>query len=519
MSSQAGLKRAGLTDVASKTIEPQRSAWRFPAAAAVTVILVAAADFLTFGYLPGINVALLFILMAVAIVLLCRRRVNLRALAIGSGALLVGVLPLIEAPTPIGILSGVLGLSVLALAASSRLPRSARDLPAALMRFATLAPFRLAGDGLRALGEGAVSGIGSLLSREVLTWIVPAIFALVFLLLFASANPLIEAVVNAVNLDTFLSLLDPWRILFWGIVAWFAWPFLRPRLLRWRKPAEVQGPVLPKAEGLIFGRAAILRSLIVFNALFAVQTAMDAAYLWGGVTLPDGMSYADYAHRGAYPLIVTALLAAGFVLAAMRRNGAAEQSRLIRNLVYLWIGQNVMLVISSILRLDLYVEVYSLTELRIAAGIWMGLVAIGLVLIIARIAFRESNKWLVGMNLGSLGLALYACAFLDFSAIISRFNVEHSFELTGKGQPLDLRYLQDLGAASIPALDYFVASVEGKSDYNYRPARDELAQAFAGRGQDWRSWNLRDRRLDLYLADDPMVASSVAGAKNRTSMP
>ena len=60
------------------------------------------------------------------------------------------------------------------------------------------------------------------------------------------------------------------------------------------------------------------RSLILFNALFALQTGLDLAYLWGGANLPDGMSHAEYAHRGAYPLIATALLAAGFVLIAMR---------------------------------------------------------------------------------------------------------------------------------------------------------------------------------------------------------
>ena len=35
--------------------------------------------------------------------------------------------------------------------------------------------------------------------------------------------------------------------------------------------------------------------------------------------------------------------------------------------------------ISSILRLDLYVGIYSLTYWRVAAFIWMGLVAVGLV--------------------------------------------------------------------------------------------------------------------------------------------
>ena len=65
-----------------------------------------------------------------------------------------------------------------------------------------------------------------------------------------------------------------------------------------------------------------------------VQTVLDAAYLWGGVALPDGMTYASYAHRGAYPLIVTALLAAGFVLAAMRPGSATSNDPLIRRLVY-----------------------------------------------------------------------------------------------------------------------------------------------------------------------------------------
>src|SRR5262245_50194804 len=80
-----------------------------------------------------------------------------------------------------------------------------------------------------------------------------------------------------------------------------------------------------------------------------------------GQRLPADITYASYAHRGAYPLILTALLAAGFVLISMRPGGPAEQSKVIRPLVYLWVAQNVMMVVSSILRLDLYVQTYLLT--------------------------------------------------------------------------------------------------------------------------------------------------------------
>ena len=115
-------------------------------------------------------------------------------------------------------------------------------------------------------------------------------------------------------------------------------------------------------------------------------------YLWGNAELPDDISYASYAHRGAYPLILTALLAAGFVLAAMKPGGPAEQSAIIRPLVYLWVAQNVLLVASSILRLDLYVQIYLLTWWRVAAFIWMLLVAFGLLLIVARIALESLER-------------------------------------------------------------------------------------------------------------------------------
>jgi len=144
-----------------------------------------------------------------------------------------------------------------------------------------------------------------------------------------------------------------------------------------------------------FGVSTILRSLILFNLLFAIQTVLDVTYLWGNAKLPDDISYASYAHRGAYPLILTALLAAGFVLAAMKPGGPAERSAVVRPLVYLWVAQNVLLVASSILRLDLYVQIYLLTWWRIAAFIWMLLVAFGLLLIVTRIALNRSNGWLI----------------------------------------------------------------------------------------------------------------------------
>jgi hypothetical protein len=124
-------------------------------------------------------------------------------------------------------------------------------------------------------------------------------------------------------------------------------------------------------------------------------------------------------------LIVTALLAAGFVLAALRPGSATANDPLIRRLVYAWVAQNIVLVISSILRLDLYVGIYSLTYWRIAAFVWMGLVAAGLALIIARIALAKSSLWLLTANLLRFRRRFMPAPSSTLPAVANR-NVEHS---------------------------------------------------------------------------------------------
>jgi Domain of unknown function (DUF4153) len=173
-------------------------------------------------------------------------------------------------------------------------------------------------------------------------------------------------------------------------------------------------------------------------------------------------------------------------------------------LVFLWIGQNVLLVLSSMLRLDLYVDVYSLTGWRCAAFVWMLLVAAGLLLIVARIALDRPNSWLVWSNAAVLVLTLYGCSLVDFSGLIASFNVNHSREISGTGEPVDVAYLCGLGPAALPAIDALAA----KANVDGRPApgdllgcRSHLAMILRRRINDWRAWTFRRYRLLRYLDD------------------
>ena len=488
---------------------------RTVAAGAVLAAIIVLADGLFFRHEPGISLTLLFLAIIGGVVALQPRTLRgPRAWTLLTVAVLAA-LPFAEFENLAWLPFALGAVSLLALELTGCLARF-EDWLGPIVRFAGLSPFRGLVDAITLLSEAGEQKLGSRFIRLALVWIVPVACAAVFAFLFVTANPVLDDVVRMIRLDVLVKLLDPLRVFIWAVVATVAWPVLMPRLLPWSTAGQWQGPLRPRPESLLFGAIAMRNSLIVFNALFAVQTAMDLLFLWGGVRLPDGLTYADYAHRGAYPLIATAILAGAFVLVAMRRNGPGEKSELIRTLVFAWIAQNVWLVISSILRLKLYVEAYGLTEMRIAAGVWMALVAVGLMLIVAKIVGERTNRWLVMANLTALMLILWGVSFLNIPAVIAKFNVEHSYEVTGTGEGmrLDEHYMGDLGPQVIPALDEFLRTAKYADADQIKSIgilRDNLADTLIhrdiGRGYswsepvpvDWQSWTWRDERLRQYL--------------------
>jgi hypothetical protein len=515
------------------------------AAIAVTTL----ADFLFYQHTPGISVAIFAASLCVAALVANPVRARLTEIVAAFALLVVAIAPAIE---DFGLLSSIFaaaGASVFALVAAGWPARPAAQRLADVVLMTVSGPFRLAADLGRAIQDARQRDIARQGANWLLAWIVPLGLGGLFLLLFSQANPLIERWLTSVDKPHWN--LDLARPLFWLVAVNLIWPFLRvwsgvkptmqyivealelelaPAAPTAQQPsaqeqpapspdatvaAEAALPTPELAEGPLFGRTAILRSLVLFNALFGVQTALDVTYLWGGLTLPAGMTYATYAHRGAYPLIVTALMAGAFVLAAMQPGTGIARSRLMCALVLLWIGQNVLLVLSSMLRLDLYVEVFSLTEWRCAAFVWMMLVAAGLVLIVARIVLDRTNSWLVWANAAVLALALYICSLIDFSGMIARFNVMHSREVAGAGQPVDVAYLCGLGPAVLPALDTLaMAKAEGWLPQSILfDCRQTLRLRHAARMEDWRAWTFRSHRLKQYL-DDSDARAPAAGIRH-----
>ena len=249
-----------------------------------------------------------------------------------------------------------------------------------------------------------------------------------------------------------------------------AWPVLRGDR---SKAVDLRGVAVP-LSGFGINAGSVVRALWLFNALIGVQTLLDLSVIFGGTALPEGMSYAEYAHRGAYPLLVMAILAGAFALAATPFLG---ENRVMRPLLFLWLGQNIVVCGSALMRLELYVDVYGLTYLRIYAQIWMCLVAAGLALTVWQVHSGYPTTWLVRKCSILTCAVLYGTCFVNFAQVI----VDHNMALA---EP-DFYYL--CGLDPVGGMHRHAADVAAKGYESYCDLRVPQVRY-------WQEWGFRTWR-------------------------
>ncbi len=388
-----------------------RESNRFPKKLAL-LVLVAFGDVLFWDVKLGLSLAL----FAYVLFFMATIDISPKHRLLGPVLLVVlGSLPTIEFVQPLS-LAFLGGSFVVALVWARNDTKNLWDLAEGMWSFACNVPEHFMHSAIRSIEIKALKTNATPMTSGFLRhWAFPLGGGLVFGGLLLMANPVL---LKAVSVDIQAGELLA-RGLFWLGVAFLCTPFLAQNF----EPVAL--PTLPTAfldrdRRLGLNPASCLRALWTFNALIAVQTLMDFSIFIGGASLPEGMTYASYAHRGSYPLLATALLAGGFAL--MARPFLNEQ-RALKPLMFLWLAQNILLCLSAILRLDLYVDTYGLTYLRIYAMIWIGLVAAGLVLVAWQAKLEKSNTWLFATWSALATIVLFTCCFINFANVIVHQNL------------------------------------------------------------------------------------------------
>lgn len=480
------------------------SAAHFPLA----VALIALGDLALFDVTPGAMAGVFSAALVVATASLNPGLLTRRLGWLMLILLLVGCLAFVEEPSFPALGLGVLGLAAFVVSNQTRsgsdaiswLQRSGSFLLGGFVRL-PLDLFAIPNSANQHHWYGTVRAAGWM-------WLLPFSMSLIFLALFSAANPVIA---NWLDLWRVLDELDisipsAARVAFWVAIAFGIWAFLRGRPRdhgdgepsSFRRDCEAAQSIATGIRASALSPAVVCRSLVLFNAVFALQNFVDARFLWAGEELPNGVTYADYAHAGTYPLAASALLAAVFVLLAFpsgpRANGYWKSSAL----MYLWMAQTVFMVASAMYRMGLYIDAYALTQMRIVGLVTMGLIAAGLVLITLRIALAKDNVWLINANAAVLAGTLYVACFVDTARIIADYNVANCREMGGNGVPLDVAYLNKLGTSAIPALERFETdprTLGTPKAWFAMKSRTGLEAELLARQLDWRSWTYRGYKL------------------------
>lgn len=185
-------------------------------------------------------------------------------------------------------------------------------------------------------------------------------------------------------------------------------------------------------------------------------------------------------------MLAPALTLAVVAVAARRAPRTTERDRLISRVALAILCFATLGVVASALRrMDLYVEAFGLTRLRLFVDVVEMVLAVVLVLVLVA-GVRWRAGWLPRAVVQVVAVAMLGLAMINPDAQIVRHNATAELD-----SALDLSYLRGLSADAVPAMDELT-----------EPLRTCLLEgASGGRSESFAGWNLGRSSADRVLVD------------------
>jgi hypothetical protein len=288
--------------------------------------------------------------------------------------------------------------------------------------------------------------------------------------------------------------------------AWTAAGTLRIGVLGAPAEARVMREQPFRMEGI-----EVLTVLAVLDLLFASYVAVQFTYFFGGDALVrevGALTYAEYARRGFFELVILATLVVPLLLCAdwFAAGSGRKTLRAIRWLAGSMIVMVAVIELSAAHRMLLYTEAFGLTTARLYTTMFMLWLLVALGWFAATVLLGQRERFMPGSLVAALLVAatLVAC---NPDATIARTNLERG----ARGHRVDVQYLLTLSTDATPTL------LEARGDLGAKARRKLDAaleqQASALRGQGWREFNLaRARAAGLIEQHRALRTGTPAGA-------
>jgi hypothetical protein len=354
--------------------------------------------------------------------------------------------------------------------------------------------------------EGNLSTNGTF--KRFLLISIPILITALFFQLYKASNPLFNEFASKINFN-FISI--EWiAFTIGGFVLMYGFYYHKQvtELATFDEHGHVNLIAKPHEPFRLFGKEIDLNDenfsgkimFLLLNLLLLMVNLLDFNFIFINRELPADMTYSEFVHQGTGTMIASIIVAVGIILFYFRSSlNFYAQSKTIKILAYCWIVQNVLMLVSTAFRNDLYIAEYGLTYKRIGVYVYLILAAIGLVTTFVKILKLKSNHFLFRSN-GWLfyGVLIIAC-FVNWDVLIATHN-SHIKGHNGKSYLLELsdKVLPHLFAIEQASFDLFKAkesdtfASEGLYSNNHEQELSKKLYYFMEKHkqQGWQSWYL-----------------------------
>ena len=272
---------------------------------------------------------------------------------------------------------------------------------------------------------------------------IPTLFILGFLLASADAvfeNIFIRVFGEVINLKNIIGILGIFMLGFFS--AYCGMRYAQ------NDGIHIRTNETRKAEPVI---AITVTSLVA--ALYLIFSVIQILFLFiGGFSLPENMTYAEYARSGFFQLLFVSILNLIVVLVLKE---FIVKSRILNVILMVICACTYIMIASSAIRMIMYIRAYSLTFQRVSVLFALFLIAVllaGVIIMIFndRFSFRP-------FCIAAACLVYIPFAFLNVDRIIASYNLSfYAPEKTSYTESHDFYYISSLSTDAAPAiLEYF----------------------------------------------------------------
>lgn len=238
--------------------------------------------------------------------------------------------------------------------------------------------------------------------------------------------------------------------------------------------------------------------LVVIDLLYAFFIVIQFSYLFGSLRygLPQDFTYAQYARKGFFELVVITLINLSILLGNMNyiKLSGSKFDKAVKILNTILVFSTFIMLLSAHFRMSLYEAVYGFTYLRVLTHAFMGYLFILFVATLVKI-------WYKAIHLLKFYLVISLVAYTLLNYInVDNIIVKNNIERYNKGNPIDILYLTTLSYDAVPKLVDFVNSTSdqvlaNQLEKGLKHKKQELEKV-----EQWQSFNISMYRARKVLS-------------------